>query len=81
MRAIRRRQTQFDAQERSDPLTPREKDVLRLIAGGYSNREIGRTLHPSVVSVRNHASSVLSQLGERDRTRRSPSNRTWGVVA
>ena len=69
IRAIRGRQKQFDPQEKLDPLTPREKDVLRLIAGGYSNREIGEALHLSEGSVKNHTSSILSKLGARDRTR------------
>ena len=50
-------------------LTPRERDVLRLISAGYSNREIAVALTMSEGSVKNHTSSVLSKLGARDRTR------------
>ena len=50
-------------------LTERETDVLRLLASGYSNREIARALIVSVGTVKNHVSSILGKLGVRDRTR------------
>lgn len=52
-----------------DPLTERELEVLRLMTGGYSNREIARALHVVEGTVKNHVSSILSRLGVRDRTR------------
>ena len=52
-----------------DPLTERENEVLRLIAFGMSNREIGELLHVSEGTVKNHTSNILSKLGVRDRTR------------
>jgi DNA-binding CsgD family transcriptional regulator/tetratricopeptide (TPR) repeat protein len=49
-------------------LTPRELEVLRLIARGHSNREIARALFASEKTVRNHVSSVLAKLNVADRT-------------
>ena len=51
------------------PLTERETHVLRLLASGFSNREIARALIVSVGTVKNHVSSILGKLGVRDRTR------------
>ncbi len=59
----------FDSLPNPETLTPRETDVLRLIAAGYSNREIATTLGMTEGSVKNHISNVLSKLGARDRTR------------
>jgi DNA-binding NarL/FixJ family response regulator len=51
-----------------DGLTPREQEILRLIGQGGSNREIAQQLYISERTVRNHVTSILSQLGLRDRT-------------
>jgi DNA-binding NarL/FixJ family response regulator len=51
-----------------DRLTPREKQVLRLAAGGLSNREIASTLRTSEGTVKNQMASVLSKIGVHDRT-------------
>lgn len=59
----------FDSLELPDPLTRRETEVLRLMAGGYSNREIAGALSTSEGTIKNHCSSILSKLGVRDRTR------------
>jgi DNA-binding NarL/FixJ family response regulator len=55
--------------EPPDPLTAREIEVLRLMTGGYSNREIARALKVTEGTVKNHVSSILSKMGVRDRTR------------
>ena len=59
----------FPRLEPPDRLTEREVEVLRLMTGGYSNREIGRALQVTEGTVKNHVSSILSKLGVRDRTR------------
>jgi len=45
-----------------DQLTPREREVLRLIARGYAYKEVGRDLEISVKTVETHVSSVLRKL-------------------
>lgn len=49
-------------------LTPRELEILQLIAQGASNREIAQTLYISEKTVKNHMTNILSRLGLRDRT-------------
>jgi DNA-binding NarL/FixJ family response regulator len=59
----------FEAADMPDQLTDREREVLRLMAGGCSNREIADALGTAEGTVKNQASSILSKLGVRDRTR------------
>jgi DNA-binding NarL/FixJ family response regulator len=47
----------------------REVSILRLMAGGYSNKEIARTLFLAEGTVKNYVSDILTKLGTRDRTR------------
>ena len=48
-------------------LTPRESDVLRLIAAGKSNREIARALYVSEATVKTHVNRIFAKTGSRDR--------------
>ncbi len=48
-------------------LTPREQEVLELLALGYTNREIGGELTISVRTVETHRASILAKLGLRTR--------------
>jgi DNA-binding NarL/FixJ family response regulator len=51
-----------------EELTPREKEVLQLIASGASNREIAESLFITERTVKNHVTSILTRLNLRDRT-------------
>jgi DNA-binding NarL/FixJ family response regulator len=50
-----------------DPLTPRETEIVKLIAEGLTSREIGGVLHIADKTVERHRSNVLEKLGLRDR--------------
>jgi len=49
-------------------LSPRERDVLKWVARGLSNGQIGEKLFLSEGTVRNYVSSILAKLGVTDRT-------------
>ena len=51
----------------ADPLTPRELEIVKLVAEGYSSDEIAATLVISKKTVEHHRSHVLEKLGMRDR--------------
>ena len=52
-----------------EELTARELEVVRLMAGGYSNKEIAHALGTAEGTIKNQVSSILSKFGVRDRTR------------
>ncbi len=52
---------------REDPLTPREQEVLKLVAEGYTNKQIAETLIISEKTVERHRANILDKLGMRDR--------------
>jgi DNA-binding NarL/FixJ family response regulator len=60
---------QLDMEAPREQLTAREAEVVRLMAGGYSNREIAEALGTAEGTVKNHVSSILAKFGVRDRTR------------
>jgi DNA-binding NarL/FixJ family response regulator len=49
-------------------LTPREIDVLRLVAAGNANKEVGARLSLTEVTVKSHMKNILAKLGANDRT-------------
>jgi DNA-binding NarL/FixJ family response regulator len=53
--------------ESPEPLTPRERDVLRLLAQGHSNKEIARTLFLAEETVKFHVRHILAKLGVQSR--------------
>jgi DNA-binding NarL/FixJ family response regulator len=52
---------------REDPLTPREQEIVKLIAESYSSKQIAETLVISEKTVERHRSNILEKLGMRDR--------------
>jgi DNA-binding NarL/FixJ family response regulator len=66
--AAARRPEQMDLRP-IERLTEREIEVVRLMSGGYSNKEIAHALRTAEGTVKNHVSSILAKLGARDRTR------------
>ncbi|MEJ3744432.1 response regulator transcription factor [Actinomycetes bacterium KLBMP 9797] len=61
------------------PLTDREVEVLRLVATGATNREIGARLYLTEGTVKNHVSRILTRLGLRDRTQAAVYARDHGL--
>jgi len=68
-RGLARVPPSFEAAALPEPLTRREREVLRLMAAGASNKEIARALHAADGTIKNHASAIFAKLGVRDRTR------------
>jgi len=69
LKGLENLQTDFYSLDQPDPLTERETEILRLMAGGYSNKEIANSLGVAEGTVKNHVSNILSKMGVRDRTR------------
>jgi DNA-binding NarL/FixJ family response regulator len=66
---VRARYAYRDQAPPTDTFNEREVAILRLLAGGYSNKEIARSIHLSEGTVKNYVSEILDKLGTRDRTR------------
>jgi LuxR family maltose regulon positive regulatory protein len=64
-----------------EPLTPREREVLKLIGDGRSNQAIADTLYLSIGSVKTHSSHVYGKLGVRGRTEAIARARALGLLA
>ena len=69
LKGLENMHTDFMSLDRPDPLTERETEILRLMAGGYSNKEIANSLGVAEGTVKNQVSNILSKMGVRDRTR------------
>ena len=67
--AVRARYRFHDEDAPADTFNRREVAILRLMAGGYSNREIAGSLFLAEGTVKNYVSTILEKLGTRDRTR------------
>jgi DNA-binding NarL/FixJ family response regulator len=80
MAGVARMQNNFTSLEQPDPLTERETEILRLLSGGYSNKEIANSLKVAEGTVKNHVSNILSKLGVRDRTRAVLKALEMGIV-
>ena len=52
-----------------EDLTEKEQQILKLLAGGFSNKEIASSVFLAEGTVKNHVSNILSKLNTRDRTR------------
>jgi len=65
---VRARYRYRDEDAPSEAFSAREVAILRLLAGGYSNREIARSLFLAEGTVKNYVSTLLDKLGTRDRT-------------
>jgi LuxR family maltose regulon positive regulatory protein len=63
-----------------EPLTERELEVLRLIAGGLSNREIARKLVVAVSTVKSHINHIYGKLDVKNRTQAVARGRTLGLL-
>lgn len=61
--------SEFESFEEPEPLTEKEQEILRLMAAGYSNREISEAMFKSQGTVKNQVSAILAKMGVRDRTR------------
>lgn len=65
----------------AEQLTPREREVLRLVAQGRTNQEIGRELTLSVSTVKTHLEHIIAKLGVSDRTHAAVRAAQLGLLA
>jgi LuxR family maltose regulon positive regulatory protein len=63
-----------------EPLSEREKEVLRLAAAGLTNREIAQSLSISAETVKKHASAIFGKLGVANRTEAAAKARGLGLL-
>ena len=64
----------------AEPLSEREREILRLVAHGLTNREIADRLSLAQGTVKNYVTTILQKLGARDRTQAALRARELGVL-
>jgi DNA-binding NarL/FixJ family response regulator len=65
----------------NDLLTPREREVLALVAEGLSNRQVGERLFVSTKTASVHVSNILAKLGAHSRTEAATLARRRGLLS
>jgi two-component system response regulator NreC len=55
--------SQVNQKDQTESLTQRETEILRLIVGGYTNRQIGQELNISIRTVEGHRANISDKLG------------------
>ncbi|MGK0503612.1 MAG: DNA-binding NarL/FixJ family response regulator [Alteromonadaceae bacterium] len=68
----------FESFEQAETLSPKEIEILRLVAAGYSNKEISEAMFKSTGTVKNQVSAIMAKMGVRDRTRAVLKALEWG---
>jgi DNA-binding NarL/FixJ family response regulator len=63
-----------------EPLSEREREILKLVASGANNKEIANQLYITEGTVKNHLTNILGKLGVRDRTQAALKARELGLV-
>src|SRR5262249_38499778 len=63
-----------------EALSNRELEILRLLAGGASNKEVASHLFMAEGTVKNHVTNILGKLGVRDRTQAALKARELGLL-
>jgi DNA-binding NarL/FixJ family response regulator len=64
----------------AEPFSEREREIVRLLAAGLSNREIGERLCLAEGTVKNYVTTILQKLGARDRTQAALRARELGAI-
>lgn len=64
----------------AEPLSPRETEILRLLAGGATNREIASQLMLAEGTIKNHVTNILGKLGVTDRTSAAMKAKELGLI-
>ena len=70
-----------DGDASHEPLTPREAEVLQLLAEGHANKEVGRLLRITPGTVKTHVAALIGKLGARSRMQAVSLAAQRGLVA